>query len=675
MSRYEKLRNLVLKRLLGIFRSPSSALAPESGVASDYKENRAAATFPPGAMQRALDAGDHEAAEVQFSKLLVAGQETVPALMAAAAVAKARGDDAEAVNRLARAMELAAGDSELQLEAGLRLEELGAVDLALAAYACAARRKEPFPRALSRLGLLQAKHGFAEDALLNLAKVVQRLPFRAEAHNDLAVAYGVLGDFAEALNSFEQSLRLKPDSFEVLINAGRAAEALWENQRAVEYFRRALSLQPDSSKTKLLLGLSQLSGDDSDNLGKILQEVAAEDTYEAQFNVGIARMALDRFEEGWSALERARDLAPDRYETYCMLGYFSGLRGRTKEAAELYGKGIVLNPHDPRAVMSHGVILLTLGEFERGWDEYERRFELYGLKDLMDRFPRDALWDGSDLAGKTLLVWAEQGLGDQMQFIRYIPMLASDEAEVIVQCDKRLVRLFEQVPGASRIVSLGELWPAFDFHCPVVSLARVMRTRLDSIPARIPYLRAEPELAARWRDRLSHLSGVRVGLVWAGSRPGNMPVLESFDQRRSLALREFLPLWDVRNITFISLQTGTAAREVQELTPDYPLVDFADDLHDFADTAALVENLDLVISVDTSVAHLVGAMGKPVWILCRLGGDWRWLLDRTDSPWYPSARLFRQHRYMEWEPVVRDLRAALKDFVSGQGVQGGATRW
>ena len=625
-------------------------------------------------MQRALDAGDHEAAEEQFSSLLVAGQESAPALMLAAAVARARGDDAQAVERLGRAMELAAGDPELQLEAGLRLEELGAIDLALTAYACAGRRKEPFPRALSRLGLLQAKHGFAEDALLNLAKVVQYLPNRAEAYNDLAVAYGVLGDYVEALNSFEQSLRLKPDSFEVLINAGRAAEALWEHERAMAYFRRALSLKPDSGKTKLLLGLSQLSGADSDDLGNILQEVAVEDTYEAQFNVGIARMALDRFEEGWSALERARDLAPDRYEPYCMLGFFAGLRGRVKEAEALYGRGIALNPHDPRAVMSHGVILMTLGEFERGWDEFERRFQLYGYKDLMDRFPRDALWDGSELAGKTLLVWAEQGLGDQIQFVRYIPLVAGGDAEVVVQCDRPLVRLFEQVPGASRIVPNGERWPPFDFHCPIVSLARVMGTRMTSIPAEVPYLRAEAELAAQWRDKLSHLSGIRAGLVWAGSRLGNMPILESFDQRRSLALREFLPLWDVRNVTFISLQKGTAAQEVQVLTPDHPLADFTDDLHDFADTAALVENLDLVISVDTSVAHLAGAMGKPVWILCRLGGDWRWLLDRTDSPWYPSARLFRQRRYMEWEPVVRDLQAALQEFAFRQGAQVGSAR-
>ena len=236
------------------------------------------------------------------------------------------------------------------------------------------------------------------------------------------------------------------------------------------------------------------------------------------------------------------------------------------------------------------------------------------------------------------------------------------------------MRLFEQVPGASRIVPNGERWPPFDFHCPIVSLARVMGTRMTSIPAEVPYLRAEAELAAQWRDKLSHLSGIRAGLVWAGSRLGNMPILESFDQRRSLALREFLPLWDVRNVTFISLQKGTAAQEVQVLTPDHPLADFTDDLHDFADTAALVENLDLVISVDTSVAHLAGAMGKPVWILCRLGGDWRWLLDRTDSPWYPSARLFRQRRYMEWEPVVRDLQAALQEFAFRQGAQVGSAR-
>jgi len=192
---------------------------------------------------------------------------------------------------------------------------------------------------------------------------------------------------------------------------------------------------------------------------------------------------------------------------------------------------------------------------------------------------------------------------------------------------------------------------------------------MESIPAEVPYLCAEPELAGQWREKLSHLSGIRVGLVWAGNRLSNMPILESFDQRRSLALREFLPLWEVRNVTFISLQKGTAAEEILALTPDHPLVDFTDDLHDFADTAALVENLDLVISVDTSVAHLVGAIGKPVWILCRLGGDWRWLLDRTDTPWYPSARLFRQHRYMEWEPVVRDLRAALEKFACGPGAQ------
>ena len=165
-----------------------------------------------------------------------------------------------------------------------------------------------------------------------------------------------------------------------------------------------------------------------------------------------------------------------------------------------------------------------------------------------------------------------------------------------------------------------------------------------------------------------------MGLVWAGSRLSNMPILESFDRRRSLALREFLSLWEVPSVAFVSLQKGTAAQEVRALTPDYPLVDLTDDLQDFADTAALVENLDLVISVDTSVAHLAGAMGKPVWILCRLGGDWRWLLDRTDSPWYPSARLFRQYRYMEWEPVVRDLRAALEEFASGPGAQFGGPR-
>ena len=668
MSRYEELPNLVLNRLRGLFRSASSAEG------SDYKENPAAGALHHEAMQRALDAGDHETAEAQFSILLDAGQENAPALMLAAAVAKARGDDAKAVDRLARAMELAPDDPEMQLEAGLRLEELGAFDLALAAYACAARRREPFPRAMSRLGLLQAKHGFAEDALLNLAKVVQHLPDRAEAHNDLAVAYGVLGEYVEALKSFDQSLRLKPGSFEVLINAGRAAEALWEHERAMAYFRRALSLKPDSGKTKLLLGLSQLSGADSDNLGKILQEVVVEDTYEAQFNVGIARMALDRFEEGWSALERARDLAPERYETYCMLGFFAGLQGRIEEAAELYARGIALNAHDPRAVMSHGVILLTLGYFEHGWDEFERRFELYGYKDLMDRFPREALWDGSDLAGKTLLVWAEQGLGDQIQFVRYIPMLAGSKAEVVLQCDRPLVRLFNQVPGASQIVPSRERWPAFDFHCPILSLARVMGTRMESIPADVPYLRAEPGLARPWRDRLSHLTGIRVGLVWAGSRLSNMPILESFDQRRSLALRAFLPLWDVPNVAFISLQKGTPAQEVQALTPEYPLVDFTDDLNDFADTAALVENLDLVICVDTSVAHLAGAMGKPVWILCRLGGDWRWLLDRTDSPWYPSARLFRQRGHMDWDPVILDLQVALEEFASRKAAAGVATR-
>jgi hypothetical protein len=336
-------------------------------------------------------------------------------------------------------------------------------------------------------------------------------------------------------------------------------------------------------------------------------------------------------------------------------------KGRPDLAAAAYRDAIRLDPETSEAPNNLAMALLLQGDYAEGWRAHEKRWLSRPLRLGVRPFTQP-LWNG-ELGPKRLLIHAEQGLGDTLQFCRYLPLIDPSH-KIVFEVQPPLVQLMRQLPGVEAVVTRDGPLPDFDAHCPIMSLPFVFKTTLDNIPNQTPYLRADPAKVSGWATRMAPAKGLRVGLVWAGGARPNQPDLEPVNRRRSMALATFAPLAQTHGVSFVSLQKGPPAAEAHTPPPGMALFDFTDDLHDFTDTAALVETLDLVISVDTAVAHLAAAMGKPVWLLNRHDTCWRWLLNRDDSPWYPTLRLFRQPAPGDWDAVVMDIALALKHAVS-----------
>jgi hypothetical protein len=290
------------------------------------------------------------------------------------------------------------------------------------------------------------------------------------------------------------------------------------------------------------------------------------------------------------------------------------------------------------------------GNFREGWEEYEARWDTESFGAVKRSFSQP-LWRGEPLAGESILLHAEQGFGDTMQFVRYVPLVASRGGQVVLEIQPRLRRLLGNLPGAAKVIVRGEELPEFSWHCPLLSLPLAFDTRLANIPAKVPYLYPGEMEVQKWSRRLQG-DGLRVGLAWAGN-PNHVR-----EGERSIPLEQLAPLMQVAGTTFYSLQKGPATAQIHKL-PGIRLIDLDSQQNDFADTAAIIANLDLVITVDTAVAHLAGAMGKPVWVLLHHVPDWRWLLHRDDSPWYPAARLFRQTIAKDWTSVIGRVRMEL----------------
>ena len=315
--------------------------------------------------------------------------------------------------------------------------------------------------------------------------------------------------------------------------------------------------------------------------------------------------------------------------------------------------------------LNAGLCRLLIGDFARGWQEHEWRWKTAQLKADERDFPQP-LWLGvDDIAGKTILLHAEQGLGDTLQFCRYVPRVVERGARVILWVPITLRELMCTLPCAVQVVSHGDPLPAFDLHCPLLSLPLAFGTRLETIPSQTPYLSAADNKRNAWRDHLGRHERPRVGLAWAGDPRKHLPGANRIDRQRSLPFDQLAPILEVRGCEFYSLQKGDdVVAQLHDSALPHGVVDWSAEFHDFSDTAALIANLDLIITVDTAVAHLAGALGKPVWLLNRYNTCWRWLLDREDSPWYPTARLFRQDATRDWAAVIARAAAALQDYVN-----------
>ena len=324
--------------------------------------------------------------------------------------------------------------------------------------------------------------------------------------------------------------------------------------------------------------------------------------------------------------------------------------GELAEAVDCFRRLLALQPESAEAKVNLGLIHLLQGNLAAGWAEYEHRWEI-GVGDERTFLQRK--WKGEALKGDRILLYAEQGLGDTMQFIRYVPLVAAHGGDVLLEVQPALRGLLGGMDGASRVISRGEPLPEFAWQCPLMSLPLAFGTRMETIPAEVPYIHPDPARVEVWKQRLGR-RGPRIGLAWAGN-PSHPR-----DRLRSIPLEQLAPLTRVAGTTFYSLQFGAGAEQMKQLSTDVTLIDLGEELKDFANLAAIVANLDLVISIDSSVAHLAGAMGKPVWILLNKGCDWRWFLDREDSPWYPTARLFRQRVPGDWEEVVKRVEQELR---------------
>jgi hypothetical protein len=374
-------------------------------------------------------------------------------------------------------------------------------------------------------------------------------------------------------------------------------------------------------------------------------------------NLGNLLDRQGRLQEAEACQRRALQLAPNNSDILCNLGSTLYDQGRTREAADCYEQSLQANPHNAQTHWNASMEKLARGDFEHGWKEYEWRWKTQSFAPLLRQFAQP-LWLGDvDLKGKTILLHAEQGYGDTLQFCRYASEVAARGATVLLLVPPALERLLRPLPDVALVTFDEQALPPFHLHCPLMSLPLALGTKVDSIPAALPYLTADADLANAWREHLSVTSSPRIGVVWSGR------LLHRHDYRRSIALEDFAQLFDV-SAQFISLQTEVRESDHEVLATQTRLVHAGAQLQDFADTAALINSMDLVISVDTAVAHLAGAMGKPVWLLLPYQADWRWQRHRADSPWYPGMRLFRQAHQGDWTGPLLQVFDALRQLTA-----------
>ncbi len=447
---------------------------------------------------------------------------------------------------------------------------------------------------------------------------------QANAWCYLGILFYDTGKFGDSLSAYEKAIALQPSFPVALSNRANTLSAMGKFEEAVASCDAALALKPDYAT--------------------------------AWTNLGAVRTKMGEFDAAAECFRQSLEVSPDNNEpAHRNLGATLVRQGRFQEGSEQTARALQINPRNADAHRNRAIINLLRGEFEEGWEEYEWRWHCADLSLPTFDVP---FYAGEPLEGKTLLLHAEQGLGDTLQFVRYGELAKRRGAQVVVHCQEPLCRILQSYEFSDAVIPRGAALPSIDFHLPMMSAPRVFETRLKSIPCQTPYLSADPFLQRRWATWLEKLEGLRIGLVWQGSRQHHA------DTQRSFRLTDLACLGR-DEITFVPLQVG---KEREQLASAPTTMHFADpgeqldrDCGAFMDTAAIVSQLDLVICCDTAIAHLAGALHVPTWIALSVSPDWRWLLDRDDSPWYPSVRLFRQTKVQQWG----DVMAAMADELGG----------
>ncbi|WP_052007325.1 tetratricopeptide repeat protein [Burkholderia paludis] len=608
----------------------------QPNVTGDDAQRIAAANAEFSAGVAAHHAGLAADAARHYRAVLALHPDHAEALSNLGVILEAEGRAGEAEHCYRRAVGIRPDSVDACCNLGLLLHDGKRFDEAEACYRRVLALDPGHGPVLRRLGLLLHATGRRAEAERAFHDAVIARPGDAATHADLATLLQELGRPDEAERHYREALVHAPDDAATLNLLGALLQRRGRLPEAEHCLRRAVSLQP---------GYRDARG----NLGNVLFEQQRYGEAEACYRDVLANDPS--FAEVWNNLGRLLHDA-----------------GRLDEAAAALRHALTIDHDRAPTVFNLSLVLLAMGRYEDGWRHYEARLQPSAhwgdaaASGVLASLPAP-LWQGEPLDGKSLVVWPEQGLGDVVQFARYLPLLKRRGVSTLtVVCPAALTRLIATVDGVDRCVALDEAaaLPAHDYACLIMSLPLRCGTTLDTIPATTPYLHVPAALAERWRDSVP-AAGLKVGLVWAGDPRPDQPQAHATDRRRSLPASAYLPLLRMPGVSFVSLQKGeTTRRQLDTLPPPLRPADPMALVRDFADTAAIISHLDLVITVDTSVAHVAGALGKPVWILSRFDGCWRWLADRDDSPWYPGARLFRQSEPGQWSDVVERVAGELE---------------
>jgi tetratricopeptide (TPR) repeat protein len=504
--------------------------------------------------------------------------------------------------------------------------------------------------------LCQAQDRLAE-AVACYRQAVEIEPREVMGHLHLGNALLQLSRPAEAEAAYRRCLQIKPDHLEALVNLGFVLGEQDRLDEARACYEQALKIDPSVAETHHNLGnVLREQGKVDEALAHYDEALRLRPDYaKAHVNKGVALVARCEIDAAVRCFRRGVELQPDFAEAHNSLGTALSAEGNLAGALQAYERALSLKPDYPDAQWNRALVWLLQGDYERGWRDYEWRWK------CRRPFPlpafRQPRWDGSPLEGRTILLYAEQGLGDTLHFIRYAALVKARGGRVVVQCQRSLLPLLSRTPGIDRLAAWGDEPPPFDVYAPLMSLPGLLGTTLQTIPREVPYLFADPERIDHWRRDLVPIPGFRVGIVWQGS------IRHPWDRHRSIPLALFEPLAAVPGVRLVSLQRGPGAEQVEALAGRFPVACLGDQVDQaagaFMDTAGILHNLDLLIAVDTAVAHLAGGLGLPVWLAVHHTPDWRWGLGREDNPWYPTVHLFRQNAPGDWSTVMERMAREL----------------
>jgi tetratricopeptide (TPR) repeat protein len=517
------------------------------------------------------------------------------------------------------------------LRAAGRLQRAGRLPQARDLFCSVLENHSDHPDALHSLAAIAYQAGWYDEALDWIARAIASSPNVPHFHNTNGVILEAVDQFDKAVDAYRQALRLKPDHAEAHNNMAIALQAQGKYQDAVTNCEKAVLLQPDYAQPYNTMGFSL------EKQGKLT--------------------------EAFESYQKAVSLKPDYAEAHNHLGVLAHADGRYEEALEHWRRALDTEPDYAEAHWNLSLALLLTGRLAEGWRQYQWR---HNPQLNILTYPHQLStprWDGGSFVGKRLLVYYEQGFGDTLQFVRYLPMVKERGGTVVLEVRKPLVALLRQLPGVDQLIEASsDAAPAveFDLHTSLMDLPAVFATTLETVVADVPYICADSAKAAHCAGAISG-PGFKVGVVWSGSTDYER------NDVRCCRLEHFTPLAAIEGVQLYSLQKGPPAAQVEELAAKLPIINLAEQFYDFADTAAAIENMDLVISADTSVLHLAAAMGKPVWALICSAPAWQWMLDRPDSPWYPTMRIFRQTKPGSWNDVFQNVARQLRMLVTDDG--------